>query len=156
MGEEEVTVKVKEEKQEKPVTEEDVQQKLILYQLLERQGESLKQQLQLIEQRLLELNSTKEAIDNIKPKPGDIMIPLGSGIYTKGQTTGELIADLGSGVMLGKDKAAVKGHIGEMTKMMDDSYKEVEKQMLSVIEKMNEIALDIQEMSRKIEKQASS
>ncbi len=155
MGEEEITVKVKEDKQEKPVTEEDIQQKLILYQLLERQGESLKQQLQLIEQRLLELNSTKEAIDNIKPKQGDIMIPLGSGIYTKGQTTGELIADLGSGVMLNKDKTSVKGHVREMTKLMDDSYKEVEKQMLSVIEKMNEIALDVQEMSRKIERKDS-
>lgn len=149
--EEEVTVKVKESK-EKPVTEEDVQQKLILYQLLERQGESLKQQLMLIEQRLLELNSTKEAIENIEPKQGEVMIPLGSGIYTKGQTTGELIADLGSGVMLNKDKTSVKGHIGEMTRMMDDSYKEVEKQMLSVVEKMNEIALDVQEMSKKIQK----
>ncbi len=151
MGEEEITVKVKEDN-EKPVTEEDIQQKLILYQLLERQGESLKQQLMLIEQRLLELNSTKDAIENIKPKQGEVMIPLGSGIYTKGHTTGELIADLGSGIMLGKDKTSVKGHIGEMTKIMDDSYKEVEKQMLSVIEKMNEIALDIQNMSRKIEK----
>jgi len=149
---EEVTVKVKEEKSGKQITEEDVQQKLILYQLLERQGEALKQQLQMIEQRMFEINNTKEAIESIKSKAGEIMIPLGSGIYTKGQTTGELISDLGSGIMLNKDKASVKKHINDMASAIERGHKEAEKQIISIVEKMNEIAFDVQEMSKHIEK----
>jgi len=149
---EEVTVKVKDEKPAKQVTEEDVQQKLILYQLLERQGESLKQQLQMIEQRMIEINSTKDAIENINNKAGDIIIPLGSGIYTKGQTTGELISDLGSGIMLNKNKTDVKKHIEDMTNNIEKAHKEAEKQIMSVVEKMNEIAFDVQEMSKKVQK----
>ena len=149
---EEVTVKVKEEKPGKVVTEEDVQQKLILYQLLERQGEALKQQLQMIEQRMLEINNTKEAVENIESKAGDIMIPLGSGIYTKGQTTGELISDLGSGVMLNKDKADVKKHIHKLSKNIENTREDVEKQVISIVEKMNEIASNVQEMSKNVQK----
>lgn len=146
---EEITVKVKDEKPKKTFTEEDIQQKIIVYQLLERQAEALKEQMIMVEQRMLEVKSTREAVDGMKSEESDIMIPIGSGVYKTGSLKGKkLIVDIGSGIMLTKDKTSVSKYIQDALAELEKGHGQVEKQFMSVIEKLNETALDIQEMSR--------
>lgn len=140
-----------------PGKEQEAQQKLVLYQLLNQRIEQLNEQAKMIEQKLLELETTRQTLGDLKKlKQGnEVLIPLGSGCYTHGRTGDSgLLIDLGAGVMVRKAPEEAK-------KVIEDKKAEIERlsgtlqnEANDVITKMNEIGPELQKFLQKSKKEA--
>lgn len=63
-----------------------MRQKLLKYQQLQKKMEIMNSRREIFLNRMMEIESTLEALENIKNREGsEIMIPLGSGIYISGK-----------------------------------------------------------------------
>jgi prefoldin alpha subunit len=104
-------------------------------QMLDQQIKQYQKQVQLIEQQMVELNSVKENLDDIKKlKQGaEILAPLSSGIFAKAsiKDTNELLVNVGSDVIVKKDvdsaKALIDKQLGEMEEVHTQMQGEVQK-----------------------------
>lgn len=128
--------------------QEELQQKFVLYQLLNQRLEEIKNQLNLVQQRLVELETTNQALADVGgiKKDTEILIPLGSGLYAYGKASNseKMLVDIGAGVM-------VKKEIGDAKKKIEGSKKEVEaasenmqNEALAIVNKMNELGVELQ------------
>lgn len=132
--------------------QQEMQQKLILYQLFSQRLEQLNEQARLIEQRLLEVETTRQALGDLKGlKDGnEVLIPLGSGCYAHGRTGDSgLLMDMGAGVMLEKTPE-------EAGKIMEGKRQETEKFSLAlqsevsdVVNRMNQLGPELQRFLQK-------
>ncbi len=121
---------------------------LVLHQLLSRRLEQINEQAKLIEQRLLELETTGQALDDLKGLKGgeEILIPMGSGCYTYGRAgdSGRLLCDVGAGVMVSKSPGEAKKILEDKEAGIGSFSKALQKEANDAVEKMNEIGPELQ------------
>ena len=93
-----------------------MQENIVLLQLLEKHLEELKQQGALLENKFIELETTKQITEDMKKMKDsqDVMIPLGSGIYSYGKITDTDLVLLGDYLSCGfaeisKDRRRAEG-----------------------------------------------
>jgi len=136
-----------------PGKEQEVQQKLVLYQMLGQRLEQINEQARVLEQRMLELETTRQALDDLKglKEGNEVLIPLGSGCYTHGKTedSGGLLCDLGAGIMVNKSpqeaKAVLDGKRIEIERLSETLQREAK----DAVAKMNELGPELQEFLQK-------
>jgi prefoldin alpha subunit len=123
-------------------------QQEIIYKLsiFEQQMQQIQQQLQMIEQGIIELNGLSRDIEELKgKKDGEILAPLGRGIYAKAKLLSEeFIVDIGS-------KNFVKKNIPETKEMIDGQViklKEIHEQLL---DSMNELSKEAENLLKDAE-----
>src|SRR3989344_1969679 len=112
-----------------PEMSQDIQEKFVLYQLLNQRLEQIKQHATIIQQKMVEVETTRFALGEMKSikDTKEILIPLGSGFYTEGKSTPttKILVDLGAGVlakksiedavqMLQMEANAITGKLGEI------------------------------------------
>jgi prefoldin alpha subunit len=126
----------------------ELQQKVILYQILNRHLEELKQEAGLIERRFLEVETTKQIVGDLKKRKDntEIMIPLGSGCFVKGtaESADRVLFEIGGGVFVHKKGELAENALAEKTAEIDKAGKDLQKEMEDVVGKMNSIALELQ------------
>jgi len=129
----------------------EFQQKMVIYQLMQKRLEELQQQAMLIERKFVELETTKNTISDIEKteKGRDLFFPLGSGVFVKGTASNDksLMVELGAGLVSVKDTRAAKDFLEKKGKEIENSGKSLEKELKRTVEKLNEIALQLQEMA---------
>lgn len=133
------------------VTQEKLQEKLMVFQLMERQLESLRQQGMMLEQRLIEIETSKAALDEIdKLKQGnEALIPLGSGLFTNATISGKkVMTEIGSGLMEEKSAKDAKA-------FLESRQKELEKAGMELGGEMQKISNDLQRMGPELQEMAS-
>lgn len=150
MAKKEITVDLpKEEKGPGRNKEQEVQQKLLLYQLLQNQLEELKKQGQVIQAKYTEIEATRMALDDLEKikKEREILIPLGSGIYSGGKShTGDLLVDVGAGILIRKPIADAAKAIDTRKKEVEVVVDKLQDEMLSIVSKINELGSELQHM----------
>jgi len=127
--------------------EQEVQQKLVLYQLLQKQLEEFKRQGMLLQSKFTEFESTRLALEDLDKSKNekDILIPLGSGIFINGRTKQEdLIIDVGAGVMTRKPLSEASRIINEKKKEIETLSDNLQQNVMGVVAKINEIGEDLQ------------
>jgi len=131
---------------------EKLSERYVLYQILAQNLETLKQQLQLVEQQVFELRSTLMSMEDIKKldEKNEILLPLGSGCYGSGMITDgkNILVNAGAGVFINEDMGAAKSLLEERLAEAEKAGKEVQTQAEKIIVQMNEIASEIQEAAR--------
>lgn len=128
-----------------------MQQKMLMYQLLERHLGSLRQQAALIENRFMELQNTKQLIEDLqKPGDGELLIPLGSGFFMEGKITDRknTLANVGAGIIAPRDAKT-------SLEVLEAAGKEIEKvaegarnEMERVSGQLNQITMEIEAFGR--------
>lgn len=135
------------------MSKEKLQEKYVLYQLLNQNLESLKQQFDLIQQQLIEVKSTLMSIDDLGKtgEKNEIFLPLGSGCYGKGKITekNDIMVNVGAGIFVNKKSADAKLFLDKRVKEIDKASEEIHEQMERIVRQMNELGLQIQEMAQK-------
>lgn len=129
--------------------EEDMQQRVILYQLLHKHLEELKQQAAMLEARLMEFEVTKQALGDFKGiKDSELLVPLGSGCYAHGKATNsnELLVNIGANLMVSKPIGETSSLLEERIGEIQGIAKELQEQMASVINQITAIASDLEKM----------
>jgi prefoldin alpha subunit len=142
------------ERTDKPAQEEKqeaMQEKAILYQILQKHLESLTQNAVMIERRYEELEATKMALEDIaKAKESEILVPLGSGIFTYGkiEDSRRMLVDTGAGVFIDKDPESSKSLLEERKKEIEKLAHDMQAEMADVSSRLNSIALELEGLSQ--------
>lgn len=135
---------------------EKLQEKYVLYQLLNQNLESLKQQIQLVEQQFIEVKSTLMSVDDLKGVSGknEIFLPLGSGCYGKGKVTEnrKILVNVGAGIFINKKSVSVESFLEERVKELEKAGEEIQTQMERIARQMSELGLEIQELAKQEKK----
>lgn len=123
--------------------EEVIKQKYLEMQMLDQQLQQVLKQLQVLEQQMLELETTKEAIEEIgKTEVGEEMfVPINAGIFAKGslKSNKELLVNVGSNVAVSKTIPEAKGLIEEQIKEIDTFYTDLTTNQQKLTAKMEEL-----------------
>ena len=132
------------------IDEQEVQQKMLIYQLMQKQLEELSQQSVMLEGKLVELESAMQVIDDINKtdNDNDALIPLGSGLYAHGSITGKsILTDIGAGVMVNSDFRTAEKLIDERKKEIEKIKEDLDANIKSVTRKLNEMLPELQEIA---------
>ena len=131
---------------------EELQQKLIIYQLLQKRLEELQQHALLLERRFVEIETAKNTVADIEKlsKGSELYFPLGSGVFAKGSivSISDMMVELGSGIVMAKDPKSVKDFLEGKEKELEKSADELQDEMKHTMEKVNEIAEELRDMSQ--------
>ncbi|RLI97754.1 MAG: prefoldin subunit alpha, partial [Candidatus Aenigmatarchaeota archaeon] len=128
-----------------------LQQKLVVYQLMQRRLEELQQQAMLIERKYKELETTKQTLGDMKKlkKTDEVFFPLGNGVYAKGNVSNDkkLFVELGAGLVTNKTPETATKFIEGKEKEMEKSAKEVQTEIEDTISKLNGIGEELRAAS---------
>jgi len=127
---------------------EEIQQKVLEFQILESSLRILEQREALIIEKLEELKRTKAALEELKNvKLRDAMIPLGSSNFISGKITDteNVVIGVGAGV-------AIKKKREDALKFVEDKIKELESSSVSISSQAEEILQRLRNLQNEIEK----
>lgn len=127
---------------------EDFQKKVVQFQILESNLKALQEKADELSQRMEEAQSTKTAIEELKQiKPSNALIPLGSGNFVSGkiENTEEVLIGIGSGI-------AIKKKREDAIIVLDNTLKELEKNLDDVRSQIMSIALQLEKLQEELEK----
>jgi prefoldin alpha subunit len=136
-------------------SQQQFQEQLMLFQLMEKQLEVLKQQINMAESRIIEIETTKSALHDIKDlKEGnETLIPLGSGLYTHAKITNkEILTELGARVMVKQDIPKATAFLEERKVELDKAAKHIEAQAIEITERLQELGPELQKMAAQVQK----
>ena len=136
-----------------PTKEEvEIQQKMMIYQLMQNQLEQLKQQMVILENRILEIESARQAIQELKPSGSDkeTIIPLGGGFYTRGKIEGgKILSDIGAGILSERNNTAAIGLLEDKRKEMEKLKDDTEANYNNVMNSINDMMPELQALAEK-------
>ena len=125
----------------------------MLYQILSQNMETLKQQLQLIEQQKMEVNVTLDALDDVSKaeKGNDVMLPLGSGVFAEGSISDNdsFNVNIGAGIIVKKNKVELGKFLESRKKEIDNASKQIQMDLEKSSQKIEEIAAELQQAQMK-------
>lgn len=127
---------------------DDMQNKIVQFQVLESNLKALQEKAEEISQRVEEMQGTKVAIEELKQmKPSSALIPLGSGNFVAGriESTDEVIVGVGGGI-------AIKKKREEAIAVLDDTLKELEKALDDIRGQSMTIAMQLERLQEELEK----
>jgi prefoldin alpha subunit len=136
------------------VTQENLQEKLMLFQLMEKQLETLAQHQSMVDARIAEAETTKAAIAEVRKlgTGNEALVPLGTGLYAKATITGKtLLTELGANVMKENDFTAAGVFLDKRIKELEKAGKQIEDQVKDITEKLNEIGPELQKMAAQVQ-----
>ena len=134
-----------------PMNEKEMQEKVFLYQLLQKHLESLSQNAVMLERRYEEIESTRAALEDIEKlkEKNEILVPLGSGFFTYGKVTdsGKIMAEIGGGVFMDKDPQSGQQVLEERKQEIEKLAGDMQREMTEVSERMNMLAEEVEQAS---------
>ena len=128
--------------------QEELQHKYVLYQLLQNRIEELKQQVEMLQQKNMEMETTKFALSEINSmKEGnDVLVPLGSGCYVYGKASNnkKILVDIGAGVMTNKAPEEAQALVEEKREEIEKLVLNLQSELMDAVNKINEIGPELQ------------
>ena len=136
-------------KNDKTKDKEDMQKKIVQFQILESNLKMLQERAMLISQTLDEYQKTREALLSLETtKPEKALIPLGSGNFVEGKidNTEDVIVEVGNSIVLKKKrKDALSILDGKITEMQN-WFNDITKKSQTLIKGLEEIQCEIENM----------
>ena len=138
-------------KKEKPKDKEDMQKKIVQFQILESNLKMLQERAMLVSQTLDEYQKTREALLSLETtKPEKALIPLGSGNFVEGKVdnTDEIIVDVGNNIVLKKKREDALNILDGKITEMQNSFNDITKRSQILIKGLEEIQCEIENMQK--------
>jgi len=130
-----------------------MQEKILMYQILQNHVEQLKQQAMVLERGLMEIDGTMHALESISSGKAEheTIVPLGSGCYAFGrmENSKNFLLDIGTGIITKKKQNEMKEFLEERKKEREKMLERMKNDLESTVEKINELAKEISEMQNK-------
>lgn len=130
---------------------EELQKKLVEFQLLNLNLNVLQERVQTVNQRASELQKTRNAIDELKTtKPNKAMIPLGSGNFVFGsvEDSENVIVGIGSGVAIKKKREEAIDILDNKIRESENVLNDLTNQTQAVIERLETLQLEIEKLQK--------
>lgn len=137
--------------------QKELQESAVMYRLLEGTLEELQKQMVLVEKKLLELEATRMSIEEVKKieKDNDILVPIGAGVYGHGKITkhDKVLVNIGANTILEKTPASAESFVSDRKNDLLEAAGKIERDIKKVAERMNEIAMMVENASNSDEKE---
>ena len=131
--------------------QKNLQEKVLVYQILQNQLEEFTKQATVLETRLNELEMTENSLKEMKSAQTDseTLFSLGGGCYGHGKLLDKnrFMVEVGAGIMANKTLPEALAVIGARKKEVEDVTKKLQKEMEKVADSMNQIGLDLQKLN---------
>lgn len=126
--------------------EKTSQQKVILFQLLQKHMQSLKERSSLLEKRMIENATTKQLVNDLEKKSkNDLLIPMGSGLFFQGKSRkGKLLSNIGAGVIVSKDTDDAKKLLKNNREQIENAQEQLQEEFKKVSAQLNSIGSELQ------------
>ena len=128
---------------------EDMQKKIVQFQILESNLKMLQERAMLVSQTLDEYQKTREALLNLETtKPEKALIPIGSGNFVEGKidNTEDVIVDVGNSIVLKKKRKDALKILDEKITEMQNSLNDITKKSQMLIKGLEDIQCEIENM----------
>ena len=131
--------------------EKELQEKMLLYRLLESRLEALVRQRELVTNKAFEINSTISSIEEIEKNQEDILFKLGGEAYAHGKVVdnGTILVEIGAGVVLEKPVQEGKNILIKRREEMENALKELSENISKISGSINQITPEINELIQK-------
>jgi len=133
--------------------QEFLQERYVEMQLIEKQAEQLRQQLQFVEQQVQDVRNSAATLDEIaKLKPGEeAMIPIANGVFTRGTITDtkRLLVGVGGQVVVEKDIPSTKKILDIRLASLNKSHGEIMQIMMQLDARAQQIQGEMQKIITK-------
>ncbi len=129
--------------------QKQLQEKMLQYQTLEETLKQLNERRELFGNRLMEIDQTKQAIQEVeKSKEDDVFVPLGSSVFLPGKLNKKekMIVGLGADVALEKDPDEVRKILDERKKILEKGIEDLQNKMIEVVGQIRELEPEIQKL----------
>jgi prefoldin alpha subunit len=130
---------------------EDMQKKIVQFQILESNLKMLQERAELISQRIDEFQKTRYAIEELEStKPGKALIPLGSGNFVTGsvENIDDIIVSVGNDVAIKKDRKGALEILDKKITETENTLNDITKKSQVIIQGLEEIQMEIEEMQK--------
>jgi prefoldin alpha subunit len=129
--------------------QKELQEKIIVYRILEMKLNSLLRQRDLIASKILEVGGTLAGINEIE-KSGEILFPLGSDAYTFGKITekNKIIVEIGAGIALEKSIEESKIFLEKRKTELENVLAQTQKDISEISSAMSQLSKEIQSLSK--------
>ncbi len=131
----------------------DQEQQELMFKLsiFEQQIKAVQEQLQAVEQAIVEANSLKFGLEDLKQgKEKEVLAGIGKGIFIKTKITQEdLIVDVGGKNFVKKTVKETQELIGEQIKKLEDIRKDLEDRLEEINEELTKTFISAQEKGKK-------
>ena len=130
------------------MSQKELQEKMLRYQMLEERFKQMNQQRELFAMKLMEIEQTKQAIQEIKSKESDVLVPLGSSVFLPGKVEKEnkIVVGIGADIVVEKNADEVKKILEDRKKTLENGIENVQKNMLQVAQEMQSLQAEAQEL----------
>ena len=132
------------------MAEKQIQERLVGYRLLESRLDALFNQRDLVANKILEIQTTLESVDEISKSDEEILFPVGSEAYTFGRAVdkAKLIVEVGAGVALEKT-------VEEGKQILNKRKEELQEVLQELLKNADEVAAAMESLQTEIEGLAS-
>jgi prefoldin alpha subunit len=128
-----------------------IQEKVLVYQILQNQLEEFTKQGTVLETRLNELDMTENSLREMKSVRTDseTLFSLGGGCYGHGKLMekNKFLVDIGAGIMANKTLPEALALIGARKKEIENVTKKLQVEMEKVANSMNQIGIELQKLN---------
>ena len=128
-----------------------IQEKVLVYQILQNQLEEFTKQATVLETRLNELEMTENSLREMKNARTDseTLFSLGGGCYGHGKLLdkNKFMIDIGAGIMANKKLPEALALIGTRKKEIENVTMKLQVEMEKVANSMNQIGIDLQKLN---------
>lgn len=119
------------------------------YRILESRLDSMLKQRELIANKIVEIQTTLESVDEIQNSKEEILFPVGSEAYTFGKATekGKIIVEIGANVALEKTVDEGKQILLRRQKELENVLQEMQKNISGISTTMLKLQTEIQDLA---------
>ena len=128
--------------------EGELQKKMMEYRIMESRISSMSNQRELFSTKMLEVQSTLTGMDQITKGHSDMIFPIGSGSYVKGQLSEEkkILVEIGANVALNMGLAEAKEYLESRKKELEEGIEIINKDLENTVLEMKKLELDAQKL----------
>jgi len=129
-----------------------MEEKMIMYQILQRQLEVYREQMVQLEREMAEIESTKQTVGDLKniKKENSVMIPLGSGLFIEGTITKtkNILMSPGANMMVEKNFESALDGLSEKEKQIEKASRRLQDESGKVAEQLNALTPELEKLVR--------
>jgi prefoldin alpha subunit len=128
--------------------EKELQKKILIYQLLEKYADGLREQLAFLEKQMIDISTSYVAIDEIQNAKSDqeMFVGLGGGCWSavKLQKEKQLLVNLGAGILAKQSIEQAKKILESRTADIQNEIDRIRAEFVAISEKLASLAAEIE------------
>lgn len=133
------------------MTEKELQEKVMMYRIIESRLEALVRQRDLFLNKIAEIQNTLASIAEIEKTSEEILFPIGSEAYAPGKVVdkNKIIVEIGAGIALEKNFAEAKETLAKRSGDIEKAAKEIQQDVQKLDMSLGVLEPEIRDLMEK-------